>query len=136
MTYIVFLCWVPFFTFSYSISNVAPFPVFSTENPYPIFPAPASVREFYLPPTHFCFFVLEFAFTGVSNLLRTKGLSSHLWPKRPTSATYAYFKRENVYGLLWFYKWNLLYLAYLAIVSNCTLYGLAYFTKYSILSRL
>ena len=33
--------------------------------------------------------VLAFPYTGAYSLLKTKGLSSHWWPTRPSSATYA-----------------------------------------------
>ena len=36
-----------------------------------------------------CFFALASPYTEASNLLRTKGLSSHWCPTRPSSATYA-----------------------------------------------
>jgi hypothetical protein len=40
-------------------------------------------------PTHSSFSVLAFPYTGASSLHRTKGLSSHWCPTRPSSATYA-----------------------------------------------
>jgi hypothetical protein len=45
-----------------------------------------------LPPSptiHSCFPGLAFPCTGAYNLCKTKGLSSQLWPTRPSSATYA-----------------------------------------------
>jgi hypothetical protein len=52
------------------ISNVIPFPGFPSKNPHPHPPPPAH------QPTHSCFLVLAFPYTGASSLLRTKGLSS------------------------------------------------------------
>jgi hypothetical protein len=40
-------------------------------------------------PTHSLFLALKFPCTGAYNLQKTKDLSSHWWPTRPTSATYA-----------------------------------------------
>ena len=40
------------------------------------------------PPTHSLLPTLYFPYTGASSLHRTKGLSSHLCPTRPSSATY------------------------------------------------
>jgi hypothetical protein len=51
--------------------------------PYPIPPPP--VHE----PTYSRLPVLAFPYTGASSLHRTKGLSSHWCPTRPSSATYA-----------------------------------------------
>jgi hypothetical protein len=43
-------------------------------------------------PTHSHFLTLAFPCTGAYNLCKTKGLSSHWWPTRPSSATYATIK--------------------------------------------
>jgi hypothetical protein len=40
-------------------------------------------------PTHSCSPDLAFPYNGTSSLHRIKGLSSHWWPTRPSSATYA-----------------------------------------------
>jgi hypothetical protein len=40
-------------------------------------------------PTHSCFLALAFPCTGAYDLRKTQGLSSHWWPTRPPSATYA-----------------------------------------------
>jgi hypothetical protein len=40
------------------------------------------------PPTHSLLPSLAFPYTGASNTLRPKGLSSHWCPTRPSSATY------------------------------------------------
>jgi hypothetical protein len=58
------------------ISNV-PFPGYPPTARLPISspPLPASMRVF--PPTHSCLLALEFPYTGVSSLHRTKSLSSH-----------------------------------------------------------
>ena len=40
-------------------------------------------------PTHFHFLALAFPCTGTHDLHKTKGLSSHWWQTRPSSATYA-----------------------------------------------
>jgi hypothetical protein len=47
------------------------------EAPYPIPSPPASMRVVPNPPTHFLLPILEFPYTGVTSLHRTKGLSSH-----------------------------------------------------------
>ena len=59
------------------ISNAIPFPSFLFESPL------------YPPPTHSHFLALAFPCTGVYNLHKTKGLSSHWWTTRPSSAMYA-----------------------------------------------
>jgi hypothetical protein len=41
------------------------------------------------PPTHSCFLVLAFPYTGASSLHRTKDFSSHWCLRGPSSATYA-----------------------------------------------
>ena len=54
---------------------------FPLQNPSIPTPSPYS-------PTHqSCFLVLAFPYTGTSSLHRTKGLHSHWWPTRPSSAT-------------------------------------------------
>ena len=50
---------------------------------YSPLPCPAPQR------THSCFLALAFPCTGAYDLCKTKGLSSHWWPTRPSSATYA-----------------------------------------------
>ena len=64
------------------ISNVNPFFVSPPKMSYSIPPSPAH------QPTHSCFVVLAFPYTGASILHRTKGLSSHWCLTRPTSGTY------------------------------------------------
>jgi hypothetical protein len=49
-------------------------------------------------PTQSRFLALAFPCTGAYNLCKTKGLSSHWWPTRPSSATYA--TRDTVLGVL------------------------------------
>jgi hypothetical protein len=56
--------------------------------PHP--PAPQS--------THSHFLTLSFPCTGAYDLSKAKGLSSHWWPTRPSSATYA--TRDTVLGVL------------------------------------
>jgi hypothetical protein len=57
--------------------------------PYPTPPPhPASMRLFPHSPTYSCFPTLAFSYTGASNLHKTKGLSSHWCPTRPSVATY------------------------------------------------
>jgi hypothetical protein len=53
------------------ISNVTPFPSFSSETP------PSPVPPLAPQSTHSCFLALAFPYTGAWNLHRTKGLSSH-----------------------------------------------------------
>ena len=40
-------------------------------------------------PTYSCFLALAFPCTEAYSLWKTKGLSSHWWPTRPSSATYS-----------------------------------------------
>jgi hypothetical protein len=49
-------------------------------------------------PTHSCFLALAFPCTGTYDLCKTKGLSSHWWPTRPSSATYT--TRDTALGVL------------------------------------
>ena len=49
-------------------------------------------------PTHSCFLALAFSCTGAYDLRKTKGLSSHWWPTRLSSATYA--TRDTALGVL------------------------------------
>ena len=53
------------------------FQVSLLETPYSILPLPASMRVLPHPPTHSCLPALAFSYTGASNTLRSKGLSSH-----------------------------------------------------------
>ena len=59
----------------------SPFQVSPLEPSYPIPPSPASMRVFTHSPTHSltpsCLPTLAFPYTGASNTLRSKGLSSH-----------------------------------------------------------
>jgi hypothetical protein len=48
-------------------------------------PSPCSAPQ----PTNFQFLALAFSCTEAYDLRKTKGLSSHWWPTRPSSATYA-----------------------------------------------
>ena len=63
---------------SFTFQMLSPFLVSSPKVPY-ILPQ----------PTHSCFLALAFPYIGAYNLPKTKGLSSHRWPTRPSSATYA-----------------------------------------------
>ena len=59
------------------------------ENPNPFSPPSASMRMLPCPPTHLLLHPHQgIPYTGISSLHRTKGLSSHLCPKRSTSPTY------------------------------------------------
>jgi hypothetical protein len=62
---------------------LSPFLVSPPKTPYPFSPPPT------YQPTHSCFPVLAFPYTGVSIFLRTRSLSSHWCPTRPSSATYS-----------------------------------------------
>jgi hypothetical protein len=55
----------------------------SPKIPYTLPPPPTP------QPTHSQFLALPFLYTGAYNLHKTKGLSSHWWPTRTSSATYA-----------------------------------------------
>jgi hypothetical protein len=58
------------------------FQMLSQKSPIPS-PCPAPQT------THSHFLILAFPCTGAHNLCKSKGLSSHWWPTRPSSATYA-----------------------------------------------
>jgi hypothetical protein len=76
---ILFLFLIRYFIY---ISNVIPFPSFPSENPL-------STPHSLCSPSHpLPYLVLEFPYTGAQSLHRTKGLSSHWWSTRPSSATY------------------------------------------------
>jgi hypothetical protein len=81
------------------VSNVIPF---TLETPYLILPTLASMRMLPNPPTHSCLPALTFPYTGASSLHRTKGLSSHWCPKRPSLATYATKAMVPSMCTLWF----------------------------------
>ena len=51
----------------------------------PLYPPPHPAPQ----PTHSHFLALAFPFTGAYDLGKTKSLSSHWWPTRTSSATYA-----------------------------------------------
>ena len=53
------------------------FHVSPSETPYPIPVRPASMRVLSHTPTHLHLPALAFPYTGASNTLRPKGLSSH-----------------------------------------------------------
>ena len=55
----------------------SPVQVFPSEIPYPISHPPDSMRMLSHPPTHSHLPSLAFPYTGASNNLRPKGLSSH-----------------------------------------------------------
>ena len=67
--------------FFYYIFSSFTFQMLSRKSPIP-FPHPAP------QPTHSHFLALVFPCTGAYNLRKTKGLSSHWWPTRTSSATY------------------------------------------------
>jgi hypothetical protein len=70
-----------FFFFIYN-SNVIHSPGFPSKKLLSHSPSPCS-------PAHSHFSILAFPYTWASSLHRTKGLSSHWCPTRPSSATYA-----------------------------------------------
>jgi hypothetical protein len=49
-------------------------------------------------PTHSCFLALTFLCTGAYDLCKTKSLSFHWWPIRPSSASYA--NKDTALGVL------------------------------------
>ena len=63
-------------------------PLRKSSIPSPSLSSPASVRMLLHSSTHSCFPALSFPYSGALNTLRAKGLSSHWWPTRPSSATY------------------------------------------------
>jgi hypothetical protein len=104
-----------FFFFFYWILSLfileilSPFPVPPPEIPYLFSPPLASMRVFPHPPTHSCFSVLVFPYTGALSLHRTKGLFSHWCPTRPSSATYVAgaMSPSMVFLGWWFSPWKL-----------------------------
>jgi hypothetical protein len=64
---------------------ISPYPV----NPHYILPFPPSMRVLPHPPTHSHLTSLALPYTRASSLHRTKGLSFHWCPTKPSSATYA-----------------------------------------------
>ena len=76
--------WI-FYLFTFQL--LSPFPVSPPETSYP-FPPPASMKACPHPLTHSCLPTLAFPYTGASSLHRTKGLFSHWFPTRPSSAPY------------------------------------------------
>ena len=81
-----FFYWI-FYLFTFPM--LSPFLISPLETSYPIHPAHASMRVLPHSPTHSCLHVLAFPYTGVSRLHRTKDLSSHRCPTKPSSAIYA-----------------------------------------------
>jgi hypothetical protein len=75
--------------FFFYISNVPPFPGLSFRNPLSHPPLKLPLWGLSFPPTHFCLPTLAFPYTGVSNTLRSKAISSPGCPTRSSSATYA-----------------------------------------------
>ena len=91
LTSFVFLLDILFIYISYAI----PFPSFLSESS--LYPPPTP------QPTHSLFLPLAFPYTGAYNLQKTKGLSSHWWPTRPSSVTYA--ARDRVPPCVFFGWW-------------------------------
>jgi hypothetical protein len=105
----IFFNWIFFFIY---ISNVFPFPSLHFGNP----PIPfhlqlllcTSMRVLPNPPTHSHLPAMASPYTGVSDTLRPKGLSSHWCPTRPSSATYIWSHGSlHVYSGWWFSPWEL-----------------------------
>jgi hypothetical protein len=67
---------------------------------------------------------LEFLYTGASSLHRTKGLPSHWWQLRESSATYSAGALGPSMCTLWLVFWSLGALGVL-IVWYCSSYGVA-----------
>jgi hypothetical protein len=63
-------------------------------SPKPPIPTPCPAPQ----PTHSHFLALAFPCTGAYDLPKTKGLSSHWWPTRPSSATYATRDTDTALG--------------------------------------
>jgi hypothetical protein len=66
-------------------------------SPKPPIPSPCPSPQ----ATHSCFLALAFPCTGAYDLHKTKGLSSHWWPTRPSSATYATRDTALGVGVYW-----------------------------------
>ena len=105
--------WI-FYLFTFQM--LFPFLVYPPEATYPIHPH-------LIPPTHSHFTTLAFPNTGTSSLHRTKGLSSHWYQTRPSSAKYVaramgpsmctfcwWFSPWELWGACWlillFYLWG------------------------------
>jgi hypothetical protein len=93
ISYIYSFCFFSSSTYKvlfYWIFSSFTFQMLSSKSPiHSLCPAPQ--------PTHSCFMTLAFPCTGAYGLLKTKGLSSHWWLTRPSSATYA--TRDTVLGV-------------------------------------
>jgi hypothetical protein len=66
----------------FTLQILSPFLISPPKPPYPIPPLPAH------QPTHSCFPILAFPYTGTLSLHKIKGLSPHWCPTRQSSATY------------------------------------------------
>jgi hypothetical protein len=81
-----------------------------SRSPSPKVPTPSPSTCFYegvpQPPTHF--HLPSFSYTGVLSLFRTKGLSSHRCPMRPSYICGWSLRSLHVYSLnCWFSPWKL-----------------------------
>lgn len=118
----------PFFFFFFFLkigyfiyfSNVIPFPGSPSGSPlfHPLSPC---FYEGALSPTHFCLLILAFPYSGALSLHRAKGLSSHWWPPRPSSATCA---AGPMGPTMCTKKFSFFFTAYLPLVSSYTSWSL------------
>jgi hypothetical protein len=96
---------------------LSPFLVSPSRTPYPLLPAPAH------QPTHTCFLALAFPYTGTSSLHRTKVLSSHWCPARPSSSTHTAGAMSSTMCTPWLVTESLGALGVLFSSYCCSFYG-------------
>jgi hypothetical protein len=91
LDFFIFFSFIWFFFFLLDFSSFT----FQMLSPKPPIPSPHPAPQ----PTHSYFLALAFPCTGAYDLHTTKGLSSHWWPTRPSSATYT--TRDTALGGYW-----------------------------------
>jgi hypothetical protein len=90
-------------------SMLSPFQVSPSWPPHSILPPSAFMRVLLYPPTHSHLPALAFPYTGAMSLPRNKGLSSHWYPTRPSSATHVLepWVPPCIFFGWWFNPWEL-----------------------------
>ena len=96
---------------------LSPFLVSSLKISYPL-PTPPAPQHAHSP-----FLSLVFPYTGAYDLPKTKGLSSHWWPTKPSSATYA--ARDTIPTIFFFSICGLLHLGIHPINNHQTTFAYA-----------
>ena len=87
--------------YSLTFQMLSLFPVFPSATPLYHSPPPACMRVLPHPPTHSCLHTLKFPYTGALSLHRTKGLSSHWCPTRPSCVAYTSGAMDHSMCTLW-----------------------------------